>query len=111
MDILSGAEPPSSADVIVISEVLEHLEQPATALALLRRVARPGATLFVNVPLNSPSPDHIFLLEHPDEVTAMVTGAGFAVEQMAMFATQGRDVEKALRQKVSVSVGVVARPA
>ncbi|MFQ3665483.1 MAG: class I SAM-dependent methyltransferase [Sphingomonadaceae bacterium] len=111
MDILSGVEPQSQADVIVISEVLEHLERPDLALALLRRVARPQATLFVNVPLNSPSPDHIYLFEHPDEVTALVEGAGFRVEQLEMFATQGRPIDKALKQKVSVSVGVIARPA
>lgn len=111
VDVLAAEEPPATADLIVISEVLEHLEQPDRALQLLRRAIAPNGVLFVNVPLNSPSPDHIYLLSHPDEVTALVEGAGFRIERMDLFATLARPIEKALKTKVSVSAGVIARPA
>lgn len=109
VDILAAKEPPATADIIVISEVLEHLERPDIALALLARSLAPGGMLFVNVPLNSPSPDHIYLLSHPDEVRKLVEGAGLVVQEMELFATQGQNIDKALRNKVSVSVGLVAR--
>ena len=38
------------ADVVVCSEVLEHLEQPRHALALALRLLRPGGALVVTVP-------------------------------------------------------------
>ena len=39
---------------IVLSEVLEHLEQPLEALKVLYRLARPGGRVWINVPANSP---------------------------------------------------------
>lgn len=98
-------------DLIVISEVLEHLEAPHRALALLRQVLRPGGRIFINVPLNSPSPDHIYLFSHPDDLMAMVRGAGFRIVATEMFATQGRSIASALANRISVSTGIIAVPA
>ena len=47
-------------DVVVISEVLEHLEQPDRAMNTVANALRPGGVAFVNIPINSPAPDHIF---------------------------------------------------
>ena len=105
-----NAKPSRTYDLVVISEVLEHLERPDLALRSLRRAVAPGGRLFVNVPLNSPSPDHIYLFTTPQEVSELVEAAGFVVDQVELFATQGRPIEIALRQRISVSAGVVARP-
>ena len=110
-DILQARRPDKTFDLIVISEVLEHLERPADALAFLRDVIAEDGRIFINVPLNSPSPDHIYLLSTPEEARALVENAGFAVEHIELYATQGRPVEKAVKNKVSVSVGMIARPA
>jgi SAM-dependent methyltransferase len=39
-----------SFDIVVSSDVLEHVERPDLALGELRRVLRPGGTLILNVP-------------------------------------------------------------
>lgn len=109
-DILQAQAPASDFDLIVISEVLEHLEDPAAALRFLRRAISDGGRLFVNVPLNSPSPDHIFLLSTPEDATGLVEGAGFRVESLELFATQGARIDRALATKVSVSAGMIAVP-
>lgn len=108
VDILAAAAPPRRYDLIVISEVLEHLETPGPALAFLARALAPGGRIFINVPLNSPSPDHIFLFETPADVIAMVEAAGLRPATTEMFATQGRKLESALANRISVSVGIVA---
>lgn len=112
MDIL-GPTPTLARpyNLIVISEVLEHLEDPARALAFLRSAIAPDGTIFINVPLNSPSPDHIYLFETPDEVRTLVETAGFRVETLTPFVTQNRDLAKALKNRITVSVGVIAHPA
>jgi hypothetical protein len=110
-DILAAKPPGRRYDVITISEVLEHLEQPQTALRFLRSAIADGGSLFVNVPLNSPSPDHIYLFSTPEEVTTLVEGAGWKVKHMELFATQGRAIESALANRISVSAGLVAEPA
>ena len=110
-DILGAAKPSQTFDLIVISEVLEHLEAPAKALDFLQGCLKPDGRIFINVPLNSPSPDHIYLFETPDDVKALVEGAGLKIDEMSLFATQGRAIESALANRISVSAGVVGRPA
>lgn len=110
VDILKAERSERRYDLIVISEVLEHLERPDVALKFLRTALRDDGRIFINVPLNSPSPDHIYLLSTPDEVKALVADAGFAVESMEMYATQAKRLEFALSNRITVSAGVIARP-
>ena len=110
-DILRAGQPSDAFDLVVISEVLEHLETPDRALAFLRGCLRPNGRIFINVPLNSPSPDHIYLFETPDDVRALVEGAGLAVDRLSLFATQAKAIDSALASRISVSAGVIARPA
>ena len=109
-DILRAQKPDRRYDLIVISEVLEHLETPEIALRFLRRAITDNGRIFINVPINSPSPDHLCLLSSPDEVRELIQASGFRVETMELFATQGKRIERALRDRISVSAGVIARP-
>ena len=92
---------------IVISEVLEHLENPAAALAGVRRNLAPGGRAFVNVPCNSPAPDHIHLFSHPDDLFLMLENAGFVV--LERFATPGTGwtMARALRQRLTISCAAI----
>ena len=110
-DIMQAGAAKKRFDLVVVSEVLEHLETPGRALRFLRSAIAEGGRIFINVPINSPSPDHLYLFSSPEEVAALVMDAGLRVERMETYATQGRPVETALAQKISVSAGVVARPA
>jgi 2-polyprenyl-3-methyl-5-hydroxy-6-metoxy-1,4-benzoquinol methylase len=111
VDILQAQPSERRYDLIVISEVLEHLERPEAALSFLASAMSPQGRIFINVPLNSPSPDHIYLLSSPDDVTRLVEGAGLRVETMELYATQAARIEFALESRISVSAGVVARRA
>lgn len=107
-DLQSAHVPTAAFDAAVISEVLEHLEDPGGALAALRRALTSTGRLFVNVPLNSPAPDHIFLLRSPDEATALVEAAGFTIESLDLLPLTGVTLERALRKGMSVSCVIVA---
>ncbi len=54
VDIVASAYqtgmPDASADTVLMSEVLEHLEEPAAALREVARVLRPGGHLMLTVP-------------------------------------------------------------
>jgi 2-polyprenyl-3-methyl-5-hydroxy-6-metoxy-1,4-benzoquinol methylase len=96
-------------DSIVLSEVLEHLETPERALAVVRDLLRPGGRVFVNVPVNSPAPDHIFLWNEPEEIVSLVSTAGFDVEAARFYPAAGVTEAQARRRKMTISCAVIGR--
>ncbi len=80
---------------VVLSEILEHLEDPVGALRAAAAWMRPGAWLWVNVPVNSPAPDHIFLLRTPEEAVELVRTAGFTPVDTAFYPMTGRTLDEA----------------
>ncbi|WP_337996573.1 class I SAM-dependent methyltransferase [Oleispirillum naphthae] len=101
------AEDGEPFDVVVISEVLEHLEDPLRVLKNLRTFLVPGGRIFVHFPINSPAPDHIYLLTSLDEVRAMVEEAGFRVETAEEYPTTGYTLKRAMATKATVSCLVI----
>ena len=93
---------------MVLSEVLEHLEEPVKALAAIRHVMRPNGRLYINVPINSPAPDHIFLLRSPEEAVAFVEQQGFRVERTGFFPATNYSLDAARRHQLTVSVCLIA---
>jgi 2-polyprenyl-3-methyl-5-hydroxy-6-metoxy-1,4-benzoquinol methylase len=94
-------------DSVVMSEILEHLEEPRRALERVFATLAPGGRLYVNVPVNSPAIDHIFLLRSPDEAIELVKSAGFIIEETHFAPTSGYAIERAIKHKISVSVAII----
>lgn len=103
----SATKPQDQFDAIVLSEVLEHLEDPQAALRSAWRLCRPGGRIWLNVPANSPAPDHLFLLNDPQRLEDMVEAAGFSVLETASFPMAGVSLEKAIRQQRTITCIVV----
>jgi len=82
-------------DAVVASELLEHLDRPAKALARLGLLTRPGGQLFINVPVNSPAPDHIYLWRRPEDVNDFVVAAGLRIVQARAYPMTGRTERQA----------------
>lgn len=97
-------------DAIVFSEVLEHLEEPERALTSIRSLLNGDGRLFINVPINSPAPDHIFLLRSPEEAFDLVKKQGFQILQSECFAATNYSMEQALKHKLTITVCMVVTP-
>jgi SAM-dependent methyltransferase len=96
-------------DSLVMSEILEHLEDPVAALSSAGNALEAGGRLFVNVPANSPAPDHIFLFESLEHAADLVRQAGFDVIDACAFPMSGATLERARRHRLAVSCVVTAR--
>lgn len=107
-DVLESDPHGGAFDVAVISEVLEHLERPQVALRTLYRCLRPGGRLFVNVPINSPAPDHIFLWRNQQEVLDLLSHAGFKTLEAEYFPVTGYPLDQALKRRLTVNCVFIA---
>lgn len=95
-------------DSIVMSEVLEHVEQP---LELLKKAAdrlTSGGRIFINMPVNSPAPDHIVVMRSPEEVVEMITSSGLKVLEHSAFPMTGFTYQRAVKVGATISCVVVA---
>jgi ubiquinone/menaquinone biosynthesis C-methylase UbiE len=95
-------------DSVVMSELLEHLERPDQALAAAHRLLIPSGRLWINVPVNSPAPDHIYLLRSPEEACDLVATAGFTIIDRNFFPMTGKSLDQARRQQLSISCVITA---
>lgn len=90
-------------DSIVVSEVLEHLEQPVEALAVLKCLLSEDGRLLVNIPVNSPAPDHIFLWRSIEDVRSTVRSVGLEIVDAEVYPVTGYTVEEAIRRRLAIS--------
>lgn len=106
VDLFSS--PKAKFQSIAFSEVLEHLEDPLQALRILHGLLDDGGHIFINAPVNSPAPDHIFLFSAPEEIVTLVEQAGFRIVDQLFAPTAGASLERARKLKLSISTAVVA---
>ncbi|MFH1059663.1 MAG: class I SAM-dependent methyltransferase [Pseudomonadota bacterium] len=90
-------------DSVVLSEVLEHCEQPESMLRKVVGILAPGGKLFINVPVNSPAVDHIFLFKSPEEIELFITRNGLMIEDMLTAPAAGLDELTARKRKSTIS--------
>jgi 2-polyprenyl-3-methyl-5-hydroxy-6-metoxy-1,4-benzoquinol methylase len=95
-------------DAIVLSEVLEHVEDPKSVLIGIQQYLAPHGKIFINVPINSPAIDHIYLLKSPEEAQELVESAQLHLEKLESFPVTGYTEEEARKQKLSISCVLLA---
>jgi 2-polyprenyl-3-methyl-5-hydroxy-6-metoxy-1,4-benzoquinol methylase len=96
-------------DCITFSEVLEHLEDPKAALIKLWSLLNVGGRLFVNVPINSPAPDHLYLLRSPEEAIDAVKSAGYEIEHAEFYPMTNHTMDQARKHKLTISACIIGR--
>ena len=104
---IMAAENAALFDAVILSEVLEHLEHPEQAVRVLHHVCKPGGRVWINVPANSPAPDHLYLVSAPKQAEDLVRSVDFDVVDTASFAMTGATMERAIKQKLTITCIVV----
>jgi SAM-dependent methyltransferase len=97
-------------DLVCALDIVEHVDDDAAAFAELSRVAAPRATLLLSVPLHpdawTPFDDLVghYRRYEPRHLLERLAGAGFSVQQSAVFGMQPRS-----RRLVSLGMWFLAR--
>ncbi|MDD3877604.1 MAG: class I SAM-dependent methyltransferase [Bacteroidales bacterium] len=89
-------------DFITMGEVLEHVEDPVKLLKKLFTLLDADGKLFITVPSNAPTIDHIYLFKNADDIRKVISAAGFAIEQEFTIYAEDVPVELAEKHKVSM---------
>ncbi len=93
-------------DMVVMGEVLEHVERPLHFLERARELCRPGGRVFVTTCINSPALDHIYLFRSEDEVRGLVADARMTVEAAIVLPYPGTTPETSARERLPVNVAM-----
>jgi SAM-dependent methyltransferase len=68
-------------DLIILSEVIEHIDNPLDALKVCKLLLNHSGVLFITVPLNAPALDHIYLFREDYEVVEMIKKSGLKITE------------------------------
>ncbi len=71
-----------SLDVVIASEVVEHVPYPERVFKELSRVLAPGGLLLVTVPAESYTPAHKHALNSAEDLCGLIEQAGLAVSSV-----------------------------
>lgn len=72
----------SSLDVLIASEVVEHLPEPQRVFNELSRVLAPGGLLLVTMPVESHTPAHMHTLNSAEDLCGLIGKAGLTVSSL-----------------------------
>lgn len=73
--------PHSAFDVIVMGEVLEHVEDPVNLLERVASFLMPQGKMFITTCANCPAIDHIYLFKSVSEIRALIANAECNIER------------------------------
>jgi 2-polyprenyl-3-methyl-5-hydroxy-6-metoxy-1,4-benzoquinol methylase len=68
-------------DMVVMGEVLEHVNQAPEFMRRARQLLRPGGRVFMTTCANCPAVDHVYRFHNVAEIVALLRDAGLRVEQ------------------------------
>ena len=94
-------------DGIVISEVLEHVENPKDFLVQVKKLSKKDTFIYLSTAINSPYPDHLYHFHNKEEVYALFEEAGLRVVDEVEATIDGISLEKAIRKKYDIMVGFI----
>lgn len=70
---------PASIDAVVMGEILEHIDDPAAVLRDVKKVLRPGGSMFLTTVAFAANIDHIFMFEKIDDIRRLLAENGWRI--------------------------------
>jgi len=102
-------QPKQLFDVIVMGEVLEHVENPNAFLHRIYQLASDNAKIFITTAINAPQIDHIYLFNNFDEITDLIRSECFTIIDSVVVNANNLPLEKAEKRKVAINAGFIIR--
>jgi 2-polyprenyl-3-methyl-5-hydroxy-6-metoxy-1,4-benzoquinol methylase len=98
-------------DLVVASELIEHLDRPGEAVRRLSGLVHRDGWVYLNIPVNSPAPDHIALWRTPEALFSFIEGNGLDIAERHVLPMTGRTEAAARARQLTLSCVAICRPA
>lgn len=95
------------ADLLVMGEILEHVENPGEFLRCAHESTRADATIFLTTCFNSPAVDHIYNPGSMAALEQLAQDAGFSVGDRLVIPKQGTSLPQCEVDRLPVNVAMV----
>ena len=99
----------SKYDFIVAQEVLEHIENPLELLKSIHNMLSENGTAYVLMPINTPSPAHIYLFKSISHVKEIIQAAGLKIVEEAYITANGIAIDKAQEKRPPINAGLLLK--
>lgn len=100
----------SGYDLVVMNEVLEHVEDAPALLARLRGLVGPAGRVFLTTCANCPAVDHIYLYNDVEHIQRELTEAGFRIEHELALAVDDTPRERWSERRTGVNYAALLAP-
>jgi 2-polyprenyl-3-methyl-5-hydroxy-6-metoxy-1,4-benzoquinol methylase len=95
----------ASFDLIVLGEVIEHVDDAPDLLRRAHDLLAPGGRLFLTTCANCPAADHVYYFGSADDIRNVVTDAGFSIDEEIVLPAEAVPEEHWEDEKVTVNYG------
>ena len=110
-NFLSTGLPLAHYQLIVMGEVLEHVEDPRAFLLRIRELLAPAGYAFITTVINAATVDHIALFRRPEEIRALIATSGMRVHEELLLPYHGKTVAESLEQSLPMNIALLLRHA
>lgn len=95
-DIQKGIPlPDSGIDILLLGEIIEHLQTPSPVLKALTKKMTANGFCFLSTAANAPAEDHILLFKNRQEIRNLISQSGWIVFKEHSSSLDGIEVEDA----------------
>lgn len=96
-------------DFIVMGEVLEHVESPASILHALKKLMNKDGSLYVTTCANCPAIDHIYHFHSIEEIREMISSCGFVIRDEVIAPSESKPLEYHVKHKLDILYGALLK--
>ena len=103
--------PDASLDVLLMGEVVEHLEKGAQVMTTMATKVKPGGHCFFTTAANAPAEDHILLFRTTGEIRSFLQECGWKILEEHVGTLGGMSVETAEEGHHNINYAATLTPA